>query len=225
MSESRLESALAETSPDRRDLVLEKQLAAWLVEDPAAAARFAERQADSFLREVALRTVAQGWARISPASAARWAESLAANEEHDQALEHIALVSAADDPETALALLAHRFDDKLPDTALAGVVTSWASRDYTATENWLESQPASAARDTVAQLLVQQRARDDPRGAAMLIERAIGGEAARRETWAALAQLWSRQDPGLVREWAAYADPATRQRIEAELALAGDGRD
>lgn len=222
MSAGRIEARLAAATPGTGDLVIENDLAIWLTEDPLAAARFAELQADPFLREVSLRVVAQGWAHIDAQATARWAESMAGGPERDRALEYVALAIADASAQDALALLRRRGTVPTPDAAQMGIVERWARRDFAAARAWLEAQPPGEARDQVVQGLAFLRANEDPLAAIELLERSITGSEARSNAWAAIAQLWSHRDPGAVREWARSTDLHTQRRVEAELALAGD---
>jgi hypothetical protein len=221
MSAPVIEQALDAAAPGTADLVIEKHLARWSIDDPQSAARFAELQADPFLREVALRVVAQTWAKHSPVAAARWAESLGDGTERDRALENVALTLAGSNARAALELLGRRGADKAPDSARLGVIVSWARIDFATALRWVEAQPRSPARDDIVQRLLLEHAADHPLEAVTLADRMIADVAARRDAWATLARLWAAKDPGLVRNWAASADPDTRRRIEAELIRAG----
>jgi hypothetical protein len=220
MTADELEHALAQAPRGTADLLIERGLTPWLTDDPAAAAAFALRQTDPFLREVSLRTVAQRWAQTDPAAAARWAESLADADERDQALAHVALSIADGNPRAALDLLARRAGDPQSDAASVGVVVSWARREFEAAQSWVEAQPPGPTRDEIVQRLVVLRSYYDPQAAMSFAERLIADEELLRDAWAAVSQRWAARDPGLVREWAISADVGTRRRIEAELAVA-----
>jgi hypothetical protein len=223
MTADELERSLAQAPRGTTDLVIERDLTTWLTDDPAAAAAFALRQTDPFLREVAVRTVAQRWAQTDPADAARWAESLADADERDRALAHVALSIADRSPRDALDLLAGRAGDPQSDAARVGVVASWARRDFDAAQSWVEAQPPGPTRDEIVQRLVVLRSYDDPQAAMSFADRLIADDKLRRDAWAAVSQRWAARDPGLVREWAISADAGTRRRIEAELAVADHG--
>jgi hypothetical protein len=218
MTADELERALAQAPRGTADLVIDRDLTVWTTDDPAAAAAFALGQTDPFLREVALRTVAQRWAQTDATAAARWAESLADADERDRALAHVALSIADRNPRAALDLLARRTGDPQSDAASVGVITSWARRDFDAAQAWVEAQPPGPTRDEIVERLVVLRSYDDPHAAMSFAERLIADEEPRRDAWAAVSQRWAARDPGLVREWAISADAGTRRRIEAELA-------
>ena len=220
MSAEELERTLAEAAPGTADLVIEKGLTTWLTDDPAAAAAFAGQQTEPFLREVALRTIANRWAEIDAQAAARWAESLADTGERDRAIEQAALSIARADPRAALELLSRRGGDSKRDTASGGVLTTWAHLDFDAALSWVEAQPPGETRDDIVERLVVLRAGRDPRASMSLADRLITDEETRRDAWAALSQRWASREPERVREWASSADAGARRRIEAELALA-----
>lgn len=199
-SAEQVERALATAAPGTLDLVLERNLARWTAEQPQAAARFAELQPDSFLREVALRTVARVWAGADPAAAARWAAALGDTAAQDQAIETAALAMADVDPRAALDLLERRDDPTPADAARSGVIVSWAGRDFEAAEAWVEAQPTGPARDEIVQRLVLLRAGRDPSAGTLLANRLITGDTARHDAWAAIAQLRASKDPQDLRD-------------------------
>jgi hypothetical protein len=214
-----LERALSSADPGTRDLVLERGLARWITDNPSGAARFAELESDPFLREAALRTVAQEWARIDPDAAARWSGSLPDATERDRVIGQVALATAEADPRAALELLAWRGADEPRDAERAGVIASWARRDFEAARAWVEAQPAGPGRDELLQRLVYQRSATDPRDAARLARALIADDAARRDACASIVGPWFERDPDAVRAWVASTDGEPRRRLDAELAL------
>lgn len=212
-----IERALSSADPGRRDLVLERNLARWVADDPAAAARFAELQSEPFLREAGLRSVAQKWAELDRDAAALWATSLADRTERDQVIEDVALVSSNSDPRASLALLGQRSAEVPRDAARAGVITAWATRDFEGARAWAEAQPPGASRDDIVQRLVFLRAQTDPRAAALLADQLLGDAAARRDAYASIIRAWLERDPEAMKMWAESTDVETRRRIDAEL--------
>jgi hypothetical protein len=99
-----------------------------------------------------------------------------------------------DRPRAALELLDRRGAAAGLDAARTGVVMSWAARDFTAAQAWIEAQPASEARDQTAQRLAIMRLPDDPRAAEYLVERVITGDQARADARTAIAQFGSARD-------------------------------
>jgi hypothetical protein len=219
LSADAIERALVAASPGTGDLILERMLTAWTPVDPQAAARFAELQADPFLREVALRVVAQVWTQADPDSAVPWAASLGDVAERDQVIEVVALAMSGSDPRAALELLAQRANDKSRDATRVGVITSWAGRDFAAAQSWAEAQPPGAARDDIVLRLVFQRAQTDPPAAIQLASQMLSDQEARREAYASIIRQWVARDPERAREWAASTDVETRRRVDAELAI------
>ncbi|HET9861925.1 MAG TPA: hypothetical protein VFP37_00665 [Steroidobacteraceae bacterium] len=216
-----LERALAAADPGKRDLVLQRSLAAWIREEPQAAARFAELQPDPFLREVAMRVVAQRWARMDREALVSWAVSLADPNERNQVIEDAALAIADADTLAALSLLeSHDGAPWRADTVRAGVIASWANRDFGAAQAWVEAQPPGPSRDVIVERLVYLRARRDPPAAMQLASQLITSELTRREAIASVIQPWMSLDPDAVRAWAASADLATHRRADREIALA-----
>ena len=212
-----VDRALLTAASGSRDLVLERMLTTWVAGDAQAAARFAELQTDTFLREVALRTVAQRWAALDRESAARWAGSLAEPRERDLALEQVALEIAESHADVALELLARRGTDGAQDDTRVGVITSWASRDFAAAQSWTESQPPGPARDEITQRLVFLRAQTDALAATLLADQLLDDETARRDAFASIVGPWVSRDPDTARAWIASLDEGTRTRLQAEL--------
>jgi hypothetical protein len=221
LSASAVERTLVNARPGTVDLILARDLAAWTLQDAPAAARFAELQSDLFLREVALRTVAQHWVRSDANAAARWADAMPSGAERDRTLESVALVLADTAPGSALQVLARRDAVPDPDATLAGVIANWAGRDFAAAQAWLEAQPPGTARDQIAQHLAVMRAGDDPLAATRIVDRMITGVETRGDAWTAIAQRWSAHDPDGMREWARSRDSDTQRRVDTELALSG----
>jgi hypothetical protein len=217
-----LERDLAEAAPGTADRVLEQGLVAWLRHDAAGAAAFAMRQTEPFLREVALRTVAQHWAAADVPAAAAWAESLVDAGERDRAIEQVALSIADTRPRAALDLLARRSGDPPRDAASVGVVTSWARGDFDAALAWTEAQPSGPTRDDIVERLVLLDTGQDPEASLSLADRLVTDEGIRRDAWAAVSRRWAAREPGRVRAWAAATDDGTRRRVEAELANAAN---
>jgi hypothetical protein len=214
-----MEELLANAEPKLRDLILEKSLPQLIVRDAHAAARFAERQRDPFLREAALRVVATDWARLAPEAASQWAVSLGNEVERDQAIEHVAFELAASDTRGALNLLERRSRGNQADVATAGVIASWANLDFDGAVAWAEAQPPSPALDEILQRLVFLKANTDPLKATQLAERMVTDETVRSDVFASIAQVWAARDPDAAREWAASLDTNVRRRVEGELAL------
>jgi hypothetical protein len=214
-----IERELYAANPGTRDLVLERTLTRWTHEDPRAAARFAELQTDPFLREVALRTVAQVWAQNHPETAAQWSASLGDAAERSRVIEGVALTVGNTDPHAALDLLVRHDAGTRPGATHVGVIASWASRDFAAAQSWVEAQPPSSMRDDAVQHLAFLRAQTDPLAAARLASEMLGDETARHDAYASIIRVWVARDPDGARQWAAYAEGETRRRVEAELAL------
>jgi len=209
---------LSVARPQMQDQVLQAMLMAWVTEAPQDAARFAELQMDPFLREAALRTVAQRWAQIDRDAAAHWALSLGDAAERDAVIDAVALSMGDSDPRAALDLLMRRVADERADSTRVGVISSWASRDFAAAQSWTEAQPPSAARDDIVLRLAFMRAQADPAAAMQLASRMLGDETARREAFASIIRPWIARDPDAARAWFSSTDAGTRSRIEVELA-------
>jgi len=203
-----------------RDVILERMLARWVAVDAQAAARFAELQEDPFLREVALRTVALRWARIDGGAAAHWAVSLGDTAERDALIDAVALTLGDSNPRAALDLLAARSVDARTDSTRAGVVSSWASRDFAAAQAWVEAQPPGPSRDDIVLRLAFLRAQTDPPAAMRFASAMLADEGLRREAYASTIRLWALSDPEAAHAWTDSADGETRRRIDAELAIA-----
>lgn len=214
-----IERALAEAPQHRRDLVLSELLARLVSHDAPAAARIAERETAEYLREVALRVVAQSWARRDAVAALNWAGSLSEQGERDAAIENAALELANSQPQLALQALGRRSAPRSPDPTLAGVVQQWATNDFAAAFAWAESQPAESDRDALLMRMVFVRAGQDPPDAARIANTAFSGNAQRIDALATLARFWGEQDPAAVRDLAQSLDAKAQLRLQAELAL------
>jgi hypothetical protein len=188
-------------------------------EDAHAAARFAERQSDPFLREAALRIVSTRWANVAPEEASLWAVSLGNEVDRDQAIEHVALELAASNAQGALNLLERRSRGNQADVVTAGVITSWASHDFDAALAWAETQAQGPALDEILRRLIFLKAGTDPAAALRVADRMVNDTAVQREVFASIAHVWASSDPDGAREWAASRDASVRRRVEEELAL------
>jgi hypothetical protein len=214
-----IEESLANAEPKLRDLILEKSLPNLILEDAHAAARFAERQRDPFLREAALRIVATDWAKLAPEAASQWAVSLGNEVERDQAIEHVAFELAAADARSALNLLERRSRGNQADSATGGVIASWANLDFDAAVAWAEAQPPSPALDEILQRLIFLKANTNPLMATQLADRMVTDDTVRGDVFASIAQVWAARDADAVHEWVASLDTQDRRRVERELAL------
>lgn len=216
-----VEQVLAEAPHERRDLVLSELLAHLVSSDAPAAARIAEREEDSYMREAALRVVAQSWARSDPVAAINWAASLGDQDERDAALANAALELAISQPQLALQALGRRSAPPSPDSTLAGVVQQWASTNFTAAYAWVEAQPSGPDRDAVLARLVFARAEQHPADAARIANIAFSADASRLDAIASIALRWGAQDPMAVREWALALDTEAQRRVRTEFAALG----
>jgi hypothetical protein len=214
-----IEQALENSPPHRRDLILSDLLARLVREDPHAAARIAEREETGYLRELALRVVAQSWTPQDAVGALNWAGSLSDQNERDTALEYAALELAVSQPRLALQALERRSGPRSPDPTLEGVVQQWATNDFAAAFVWAEAQPAGADRDALLTRLVFVRAAQDPADAARIAHTAFFSDAQRIEAFSTIAHLWGAQDPTAVRELARALDVEAQRRVRAELEL------
>jgi hypothetical protein len=218
-----IERALLDAAPAARDAILERMLESWVVRDAPAAARFAELQGDQFLHEVGLRTVARRWTRVDPKAAARWAVAIGDPAARRQVVDQVALVVADSDPRTALDLLAGSGEVADSADALAGVILSWARRDFAAAKSWVEVQPAGQRRDALVQRLAFMRAQTDPGMAMQFASELLGDENARRDAYASIIRPWAERDAESARAWIASTDAQSRRRVEAELAILSPG--
>jgi hypothetical protein len=214
-----VERALAEAPHERRDLLLSELLARLVRHDAPAAARIAERQEAGYLREVALRAVAQSWTRQDSAAALNWAASLADQDERDAALANSALELAVNLPQLALQTLGLRSTQRFPDSALEGVVQQWATNDFRAACDWTDAQPPGRDRDALLMRLVFARAEQDPADAARIATTLFSDDAQRGEAISTVALRWGARDPMAVREWAFALDAEAQRRVRAELAV------
>ncbi|HLZ97388.1 MAG TPA: hypothetical protein VKP66_05525 [Steroidobacteraceae bacterium] len=215
------EQTLGETPWDRRDLVLSELLARLVGNDAPAAARIAELEDNGYMREAALRVVAQNWTRRDPIAAINWAASLGDQEERDAALANAALELAISQPQLALQALGRRSAPPSPDSTLAGVVQQWASNNFTTAYAWVDAQPSGPDRDALLARLVFARAEQHPADAARIANIAFSADASRLDAIASIAVRWGAQDPMAVREWALTLDTEAQRRVWTELAALG----
>lgn len=214
-----IERALAEASEERRDLVLHESLAQLASHDGPAAARVAERRDKGYLRELALRTVAQHWSRRDAEAAIAWAMSLSDQPERDAAMATVALELAVSDPEQALQALSRRSGSPTPDVALEGVIQQWATQDFESAHAWVDAQPIGPDRDALLVRLVFARLEQSPPDAARIANGAFHDEAHRVEAVTSVASRWGAQDPESVREWALSLDSKAQEHVRVELEL------
>jgi hypothetical protein len=214
-----IEQALSGVLPHRRDLVLSELLEQLVRHDAPAAARFAETEADEYLREVAQRVVAQSWTRRDPVAALNWAASLGDQDERDTALENAALELAVSQPRLALQALDRRSAPHSPDPTLEGVVQQWATGDFAAAYAWAQAQPAGPDRDALFTRLVFVRAGQDPADAARIANTAFSADAQRIAALSTIAHLWGAKDPTAVQELAMTLDAKAQRQVRLELAL------
>jgi hypothetical protein len=216
-----IERALADVLPNRRDLVLSELLDRLVSHDAPAAARFAEGEADGYLREVALRVVAQSWTKRDSVAAVNWAASLSDQDERDTALENAALELAVPEPRLALQALDRRSAAHTPDPTLEGVVQQWATNDFTAAYAWADAQPAGPDRDALLARLVFARVEQHPADAARIANIAFSADGPRMDAISSIALRWGAADPMAAREWALTLDPKAQRRVWNELAVLG----
>lgn len=219
LTSDEVERALAEASEERRDLVLQELLAQLASHDGPAAARVAERLDKGYLRELALRTVAQHRTRRDVEPAIAWAVSLGDQAERDTAIANVALELAVPNPELALQVLARRSALPSPDVALEGVIQQWAARDFESAYAWADAQPIGPDRDALLMRLVFARLEQSPADAARIANSAFHDDANRIDAVSSVASRWGTRDPESVREWAMRLDSTAQQHVRAELEL------
>jgi hypothetical protein len=214
-----IERAVADVLPNRRDLVLSELLDRLVSHNAPAAARIAENEADGYLREVALRVVAQSWTKRDAVAAVNWAASLSDQDGRDTALENAALELAVSQPRLALQALDRRSAPRSPDPTLEGVVQQWATNDFTAAYAWAQAQPAGPDRDALLTRLVFVRAAQDPAEAARIVNSAFSADAQRIAALSTIAHIWGARDPMAVQELALTLDAKAQRQVRSELAL------
>jgi hypothetical protein len=214
-----IERVVAESPLEQQDLVLSELVEQLVKHDAPAAARLAERYDRGYLREVALRVVAQHWTRQHAAAAIDWAVSLSDVDERDAALTNISLELARARPQLALQVLGRRSRAPSPDVALEGVIQQWATNDFAAAYAWADAQPAGLDRDALFTRLAFARVEQNPADAARIANSAFSVEAQRLDTISMIARRWGAQDPMAVREWALTLDAKAQQRVRTEIEL------
>jgi hypothetical protein len=185
-----IERDLADAAPGKRDLVLADSLTRLIERDPQAAARYAEAETDSFLRELALRVVVQRWAVIDADAAQSWAMSLGNAHERETALANMALGLGPHDAAAAVAIRDRHTDNTAEDPVLAGLVQQWAGEDAVAAFAWVQARPSSLQRDQLMQVVAFARAESgDFDHAVRIAQDAIADPRIRREALASVAVL------------------------------------
>jgi hypothetical protein len=219
LSRDSIDRAMADVLPHRRDLVLSELLERLVSHDAPAAARIAEDEANGYLREVALRVVAQSWTKRDAVAAVNWASSLSDQDERDTALENAALELAVSQPRLALQALDRRSAANSPDPTLEGVVQQWATGDFAAAYSFAQAQPAGPDRDALLMRLVFVRAAQYPAEAAHIANTSFSADAQRIAALSTIAHLWGAQDPTAVEELAMTLDAKAQRQVRSELAL------
>jgi hypothetical protein len=216
-----LERALAESDPDRYDLVLADKLPTLIAADPAAAARYAELQTEPRLRELLVRQVAQLWAARDADGAIAWAESLPDSPERQATLIDVSLIVARGDPVRAVQWREQSVGNQEADGVLQGLVQQWADRDFDAAMAWTGARPRNAQRDHILQRLVYVRAAaGQPEAAARLADEAFADSATKAEAIATIAHQWALRDREAATRWAESLEPQLAARATEEIAAA-----
>lgn len=191
---------------------------AWAALDAPAAAMFVASAPDSSVRQQWIRELCNEWGSSDARAAAAWSTQLEAGRGRDVALQSVARVTVATQPELAVQLAQaisspERFQESFHDT-----VYQWSQTDASAAVNWLRSLPE----DDVTRTLAVQAAADawsawSPAEAAAEMVRLPDGES-RVELISEAARRWAETNPADATRWAAGAlDERTRERVFDEV--------
>ena len=194
----------------------------WASTDPKAAADWVYKLPPGAGRNEAAATLATVWAASDIQGATAWAKTIGDAETRRQVITHIGTTWGAIEPEDALNWLATLPANETT-SAVIGAYNSWAAVDAVGLNDYVQSQPVTAAMDQPRLSLADVMAATDIQAS---IDLALGISTAqgRDEAVARYFRQWRKTDDPSAQAWLqqtwASLDPTTQQRLTREQARA-----
>jgi hypothetical protein len=215
---TQIQTALASTNLDDREIVFTNLLAALVQTDPLAAARFAETNNLGDTHNLILHRVAQLWAATDAAAALNWAATLSDAGERDAILTDVCLEVAATDPAEAVKTRSQFLTDTNPNSGLEALAQRWAEKDFPAALEWALTRAAGEQRDQLIARLAFIQSQTSPIEAGTLAVQNIPPGEAQTEAVMAVLHQWGLRDLPAAQQWVAqFPDGDLRTRAINEL--------
>lgn len=151
--------------------------------------------------------IASEWARQDPTAALAWVKGLEGNQ--SGAMASVIRQVAQNDPTKAAELVA-QLPAEAQGRSYEAIAQQWASKDWSATEQWIRSLPADQQADAT-EAAVRGLAATDPKLAAEKVSALANGES-KADAMQTVAENWSRQSPADAASWVMQNGDAEAQR-------------
>jgi hypothetical protein len=203
-------------SAAQQEEVLDKTLPAWVMNDPTAAAAFVQKMEPGFLRDKALRILAQNWSGQNPQAALAWMAQLPNETERHMFVTNTCLGLARENPSAAvrLAVTSHADEAGL----LENLTQQWADKDTRPALTWAEEQNPGDERDQLIQRIALVESKANPHEAANLVLQQIPPGPVQIEAVITVVHQWGERDRNAAAAWVnQFPEGAVRERALAEL--------
>jgi hypothetical protein len=215
---AQIQTALASTNLDDREMVFTNLLAEMVRIDPLAAARFAETNSLGDSHDQLLHRVAQLWAATDSSAAMNWAATLSNAGERDAILTDVCLQVAERDPAEAVRMRAQHIADEQPNPGLEVLAQRWAEKDFSAALDWALSRATGGQRDQLIARLAFVQSQTSPLEAATLVAEKIPPGVAQTEAAMTVLHQWASRDLAAAEEWIErFPESDLRTRAVSEL--------
>jgi hypothetical protein len=216
---AQIQTALASTNLDDREMVFTNLLAEMVRIDPLAVARFAETNSLGDTHDLLLYRVAQLWAATDSSAAVNWAATLTNTRgDRDAILTEVCLQVSERDPEEAVRMRTQHVADEQPNPGLEVLAQRWGEKDFSAALDWALSRAASEQRDQLIARLAFVQSQTSPIEAATLVAEKIPAGGAQTEAIMSVLHQWGSRDLAAAEKWVArFPESELRTRAVSEL--------
>lgn len=191
----------------------------WVIEDPAAAGRYALGIQDEKSRQQTIRSLVGSWGSSDPVAAREWILKSLEGETKDRSLNSLIQDLSYQDHATALqyyqeatANLPSEAINKAFGDAATQIARNWMQNDPKAAGQWMLSLPEGEARTNSIRSVVDQLGDYDIKGAAEFVGTLASGKERDRAVGALVFDLGYQGDPESAFDWAAsISDDSQRE--------------
>ena len=217
------EAALAwakATSPlDGRTQHIASAIKGMITKDPAAAADAAMGEIEDLeQRNDVLSSIVSFWAQKDPQTALVWLDGQSSSEIKTKGYELVATQIAATDPLAAIQLIEKNLGST-GQSALSGIISQWANKDFDAAKNWFTSQPNPATFAAIFPTILDAWAQRAPSEAAEFLTNLPLGMSPNNK-FLSVAKEWGASDRDAALTWAESLEDRS-QRNSAMFGIYG----
>lgn len=178
-------------------------LRSWASIDPVNAAKYFEENPREFGGTRFGRgggeasVIAREWAKVDPAGALEWAQGLEGSDGNSAVISVIGEIAGSNPMEAAQMASTLSADEQ--GRAYAEIAEQWASKDFAATESWIQSLSGDAKQEALRSA-IGVLADSDPKAASAKLSLMSAG-AEKDRTVRNVASAWSRESPDQAAAW------------------------